>query len=145
MSIESLMSSNHLILCHPLLLPPSIFPSIRVFSKESVLCIRWPKYWSFSFSISPSKEYSGLKNIWQRSWPTKSIVYALWPFLKKKNVFCRPCSWQVSAGAELLLPPFHRRKAPGCFTPQALLLPSPTHLCAVSPWLPARSWGPENV
>ena len=54
------MPSNHLILCHPLLLPPSIFPSIRVFSSESVLCIRWPKYWSFSFSISPSNEYSGL-------------------------------------------------------------------------------------
>ena len=54
------MLSNHLILCHPLLLPPSIFPSIRVFSNESVLRIRWPKYWSFSFSISPSNEYSGL-------------------------------------------------------------------------------------
>ena len=53
------MPSNHLILCHPLLLPPSIFPSIRVFSNESVLCIRWPKYWSFSYSISPSYEYSG--------------------------------------------------------------------------------------
>ena len=60
MSIGSLMPSNHLILCHPLLLPPSIFPSIRVFSKESVLHIRWPKYWSFSLSISPSSEYSGL-------------------------------------------------------------------------------------
>ena len=60
MSIESVMPSNHLILCHPLLLPPSIFPSIRVFSNESVLCIRWPKYWSFSFNISPSSEYSGL-------------------------------------------------------------------------------------
>ena len=60
MSIESMMPSNHLILCHPLLLPPSIFPSIRVFSNKSVLCIRWPKYWSFSFSISPSNEYSGL-------------------------------------------------------------------------------------
>ena len=60
MSIESVMSSNHLILCHPLLLQPSIFPSIRVFSKESVLHIRWPKYWSFSFSISPSNDYSGL-------------------------------------------------------------------------------------
>ena len=59
-SIESVMSSQHLILCYPLLLPPSIFPSIRVFSNESVLCIRWPKYWSFSFSISPSNEYSGL-------------------------------------------------------------------------------------
>ena len=60
MSIESVMPSNHLILCRPLLLPPSIFPSIRVFSNKSVLCIRWPKYWSFSFSISPSNEYSGL-------------------------------------------------------------------------------------
>ena len=59
-SIESVMPFNHLILCHPLLHPPSIFPSIRVFSNESVLCIRWPKYWSFSFSISPSNEYSGL-------------------------------------------------------------------------------------
>ena len=60
MSIKSVMSSNHLILCHPLLLLPSIFPSIRVFSNESVLPIRWPKYWSFSFSISPSNEYSEL-------------------------------------------------------------------------------------
>ena len=60
MSIESVMPSNHLILCHPLLLLPSVFPSIRVFSNESILCITWPKYWSFSFSISPSNEYSGL-------------------------------------------------------------------------------------
>ena len=60
MSIESVMPSNHLILCHLLLLPPSIFPSIKVFSKESVLRFRWPKYWSFSFSISPPNEYSGL-------------------------------------------------------------------------------------
>ena len=60
MSIELVIPSNHLILYHPLLLPPSVFPSIRVFSNESVLCIRWPKYWSFSFSISPSSEYSGL-------------------------------------------------------------------------------------
>ena len=60
MSTESVMPSNHLILCCPLLLPPSIFPSIRVFSSESTLHIRWPKYWSFSFSISPSNEYSEL-------------------------------------------------------------------------------------
>ena len=60
MSIESVMPSNHLILCHPLLLLPSIFPSIRGFSNESVLRIRWPEYWSFSFSISPSNEYSEL-------------------------------------------------------------------------------------
>ena len=57
---ESVMPSNHLILCHPPLLPHSIFPSIGFFSNESVLCIRWPKYWRFSFSISPSKDYSGL-------------------------------------------------------------------------------------
>ena len=60
MSIESVMPSNHLILCHPLLLLPSIFPSIRVFSNESALHIRWPKYWSFSFNISPSKDHPGL-------------------------------------------------------------------------------------
>ena len=60
MSIESMMPSNHLMLCHPLLFLPSIFSSIRVFSNESVLPIRWPKYWSFNFSISPSNEYSGL-------------------------------------------------------------------------------------
>ena len=66
MSIESVMTSYYLIFCRPLLLP-SIFPSIRVFSNESVLCIRWPKYWSFSFSISPSNEYSGLisfRTVW---------------------------------------------------------------------------------
>ena len=60
MSIELVMPTNHLILCHPLLLLPSVLPIIRVFSNESVLCSRWPKYWSFSFSISPSNEYSGL-------------------------------------------------------------------------------------
>ena len=61
-SIMSVMPSNYLILCCPLFLVPSIFPSIRVFSNESVLCIKWPKYWSFSFSISPSNEYSGLSS-----------------------------------------------------------------------------------
>ena len=60
MFIESVMPSNHLILCYPLLLLPSVFPSIRVFSNESTLCMRWPKYWSFSFNISPSSEYSRL-------------------------------------------------------------------------------------
>ena len=62
MSIESVTPSNHLILCHPLLLLPSIFPSIRVFSNVSALRIRWPKYWRFSFRISPSNEYSGLNS-----------------------------------------------------------------------------------
>ena len=60
MSVESMMSSNHLILCHPLLFLSSVFPSVRVISSESAVCIRWPKYWSFSFSISPSSEHSGL-------------------------------------------------------------------------------------
>ena len=67
-SIELVMPSNHLILCHPLLLPPSIFPSIRVFSNESPLHIGWPKCWSFSFNISPSNEYSGLIPLWWTSW-----------------------------------------------------------------------------
>ena len=69
--ISAVMPSNHLILCHPLLLPPSIFPSIRVFSSELALCIRWPKYWRFSFSISPSKDYSGLQMICKLAplWP----------------------------------------------------------------------------
>ena len=66
MSIELVMPSNHLILCHPLLLLPSIFPSIKVFSSESVLHIRWPKYWSFSFNISPSNEHPGL--IFRMDW-----------------------------------------------------------------------------
>ena len=66
-SIESVMPSNHLILCHPLLLLLSIFPSIRVFSNESVLCIRWPKHWSFTFSISPSNEYDRFPLGWT-SW-----------------------------------------------------------------------------
>ena len=60
MSLELVMPSNHLILCRPLLLLPSIFPGMRVFSNESVLCVRWPKYWSYSFNITPSNEYSGL-------------------------------------------------------------------------------------
>ena len=68
MSIESVMPSNHLIICHPLLLPPSVFPSIRVFSNESVLRIRWPKYWTLSFSFSPTNEYSGLISLGWTSW-----------------------------------------------------------------------------
>ena len=68
MSFELVMPSNHLILCHPLLLPPSIFPSIMVFSNELVLCIRWSKYWSFNFSISSSNEYSGLISLGWTGW-----------------------------------------------------------------------------
>ena len=74
MSIESVMPSNHLILCHPLLLLPSIFPSIRVFSNESALCIRWPKYWSSSFNISPSNEYSGLISFRMDWQPTPAFL-----------------------------------------------------------------------
>ena len=73
---QSVMPSNYLILCRPLLLPPSIFPSIRVFSNKSVLHIRWPKYWSFSFSISPSNEYSGLI----------SLGWTRWIFLQYKGL-----------------------------------------------------------
>ena len=68
MSIESVMPSSHLILCHPLLLLPPILPSIRVFSNESTLCMRWPKYWSFSFSIMPSKEIPGLMSFRMDGW-----------------------------------------------------------------------------
>ena len=68
MSTVSVMPSNHLILCCPLLLLPSVFPSIRVFSSESVFCIRWPKYWSFSFNIIPSNEYSGLISLGWTGW-----------------------------------------------------------------------------
>ena len=82
-SIESLMPSSHLILCRLLLLLPSIFPSIRVFSNESVLCIRWPQYWSFSFSISPSSEYSWLTFISKSSISMSLMVW--------KIVFQNPC------------------------------------------------------
>ena len=77
MSIESVMPSNYLILCHPLLLPPSIFPSIRVFSNESVLRIRWPKYWSFSFSISPS---------WMNSQDWSPLGWTGWISLQSKGL-----------------------------------------------------------
>ena len=73
MSIESVMPSNHFILCRPLLLLPSIFPSIRVFSNELTLHIRWPKYWSFSFSISPSNEYSGLVSFRMDCWDLLAV------------------------------------------------------------------------
>ena len=81
-SIESVMPSNNLILCHPFHLPPSVSPKIRFFSKESVLRIRWPKYWSFSFSISPSNEYSGLI----------SLRLTGWIFLQPKSLLQHPSS-----------------------------------------------------
>ena len=92
-SIESVMPPNHLILCHPLLLLPSIFPSIRVFSDESALCIRWPKYWSFSFIISPSNEYSWLISFridWFHLLRGYIIFFSKWSFWQNyllKNCF----------------------------------------------------------
>ena len=82
MPIESVMPSNHLIFSCPLLLPPSIFPSIRVFSMESVLHIRWPKFWSFSFSISPSNEYSGLISFRMDWWDLLAVQETLKSFLQ---------------------------------------------------------------
>ena len=108
MSVASVIPSHHLILCCPLLFPPSIFPSIRIFSNESVLCIRWPKYWSFSLSISPSKEHPGLISFqmdWldllavqgthsQESSPTpqfKSINSLVLSFLHSPTLCCCCC------------------------------------------------------
>ena len=97
MSVESVMPSNHLILCHPLLLLPSVFPNIRVFSNKAVLCIIWPKCWSCSFSISPSKEYSGLISFrvdWfdfltvqgtLESSPTQKILIFIYPLKNKTD------------------------------------------------------------
>ena len=85
MSIESVMSSNHLILCHPRLFLPSIFPSIRVFSNESALCIRWPKHWSFSFSISPSNECSRLISFRMDWLDLHAVQGALRSFLQHRS------------------------------------------------------------
>ena len=101
MSIESVMPFNHLILCHPLLLLPSIFPSIRAFSNESVLCIRWPKYWSFGFSISPSNEYSGLISFrmeWLDLLQSKGLSRVFSNTTVQKHQFfgTQPCLWSNS-------------------------------------------------
>ena len=89
---ESVMPSNHLILCRPLLFLPSIFPSIRVFPNESALCIRWPKYWSFSFSISSSNEYSGLisfRTDWFDSLKSKGLSRVFYNTTAQKHQFFR--------------------------------------------------------
>jgi len=122
MSIESVMLSNHLILCHLLHLLPSVFPSIRVFSSESGLCIRWPKYWSFSFSISLSNEYSGLISFMtavQGTWapakaPTGMVRESCQQQADRGRVFCphRP---------DLYLWP--RRSRPGTFIPHLRMAP----------------------
>ena len=93
MSIESVMSSNHLMFCHPLLLQPSIFPSIRVFSNESVLCIRWPKYWSFSFSIRPSNQYSGLISF-RMDWLNLLVVQGTLKSLLQHHSSKAPILWR---------------------------------------------------
>ena len=94
-SIQSVMPSNYLILCHPLLLPPSIFPSIRVFSDESVLCIMWPKYWSFSFSISPSSEYSRLISF-RMDWLDLLAVQGV--FVNGCHLLCSSCTLVLGKG-----------------------------------------------
>ena len=100
-SIESVMPSNHLILCRPLLLPPSIFPSIRVFSNESALHIRWPKYWSFSFSFSPSKEYLGLISFNTDWWDLLAVQGTLTSLVQhhssKASVLRHPASLQSNS------------------------------------------------
>ena len=108
MSIVSVIPSNHLILCRPLLLPPSIFPSIRVFSNESVLHIRWPKYWSFSFSISPSNEYSGLISLrmdWLDFLAVQGTLKSLLQHSSKASILWRSAFFIVQ-----LLHPDWRRK-----------------------------------
>ena len=101
MYIASVMPSNHLSLCHPLLLPPSIFPSIRVFSSESALCIRWPNYSSFSFSTSPCNEYSGLISFRIDCFDLLAVQKTLKSLLqlhssKASIVFAQPSSWSNS-------------------------------------------------
>ena len=95
LSIKSMMPSNHLILCCPLLLLPSIFPSIRVFSNESVLRIRWPKYWSFSFSISPSNEHPGLISF-RTGWKGLSSIFSSTTVQKHQCFGTQPFLWSNS-------------------------------------------------
>ena len=120
MSIESVMPSNHLILCHPLLLPPSIFPSSRVFSNESALRVRCPKYWSSSFSISPSNEYSGLISLRMD-----------WLDLLDAQGSLRSLLQHHSSKASIL-------RCSASFVPTPVLLPGESHgrrsLVGCSPW-----------
>ena len=128
MSIELVMPSNHLILCRPLLLLPSIFPSIRVFSNELVLCIGWPKYWSFSFSVSPSNEYSGLvywkSNIYIPKFMTHTYIYT--------NIYEKSESVSCSIVSSFLRPHAHQAPLFVEFSRQeywsGLLFPSPGDL-----------------
>ena len=100
MSIESVMPSNHLVLCHPLFLPPSIFPSIRVFSNESALCIRWPKYWSFSFNISPTNDHPGLISFRMDWWDLLAVQGTLKSLLQEEEL-----RWRRTRTGRTLSPP----------------------------------------
>ena len=114
MSTDSVMPSSHLILCHPLLLLPSIFPSIRVFSSESFLHIRWPKYWSFSFNISPSNEYSGLISF-RIDWLDLLGVLTgtkTWSSLKLER---KPPTWETFTLGHWLFTPFWLKLKQGLF------------------------------
>ena len=133
MSIEVVMPSNHLILCHPVLLLPSIFPSIRVFSNELVLPIRWPKYWSFSFSISPSNEYSGLISF-SMDWLDLLAVQGTLKSLLQHHSSKASILWCSAFFIVQLSHPYRRRK--WHLTP--VLLPGKSHgwrsLVGCSPW-----------
>ena len=112
------MPSNHLILCHPLFLPPSIFPSIMVFSNELVLCIRWPKYWSFSFSISPYKEYSGLISF-RTQWFDLAVQDSQEssPTAQFKSISSSALSFLYSSTPVSLSRKSHRQRSLVCYNP----------------------------
>ena len=133
MSIEVVMPSNHLILCHPVLLLPSIFPSIRVFSNELVLPIRWPKYWSFSFSISPSNVYSGLISF-SMDWVDLLAVQGTLKSLLQHHSSKASILWRSAFFIVQLSRPYRRRK----WHPTPVLLPGKSHvwrsLVGCSPW-----------
>ena len=118
MSIESVMPSNHLVLCHPLLLPPSISPSIRVFSNESALRIRWSKYWSFSSSISPSNEYSGLISFRIDSLDLLAVQETLKSLLQSDQISC-------SVMSDSLRPHESQHARPPCPSPTPGVHPDP--------------------
>ena len=141
MSIAVVTPSNHLILCHPLLLPPSIFPSIRVFSNESFLHIRWPKYWSFSFSISPSNEYSGLisfridwfdllavqgtlKSLLQHHSSKASILQCSAFFIVQLSTSIHSVQFSCSAMSNSLQPHEPQHARPPCPTPTLRAYPN---------------------
>ena len=131
MSIELVVPSNHLILCHPLLLLPSIFPSIRVFSNESVLQIRWPKYWSFSFSISPSNEYSGLISFRMDWLDLLAVQGTLKSLLQHHSSKASIIQWSAFFIVQLFATPWLEHARPPC--------PSPTpgaysNSCPLSQW-----------